>query len=152
MDPHEVINGPMERLPRTMSRPWFAFRIVPFVSPVGFSDRHAELLRRISAIQSEFKNSFVKGVIFVPKTEIEKLKSAEYDKLNGAYRSLPDYYFQDISLQYIYDLANFWSPGEVEPSWAASDVVDERFKAECIKTFQIVTSPLTKYDYSLREE
>lgn len=135
-----------ERESPSRDRPFFAFRIIPFVSPVGFGARHAELLKQMAALRAEIRPLFTKGDFF-PKTEREKLQKAKLDKLNEAFYTQPDYYYRDISLQFNYNVATFWAPGQVDAGLISAEVVEDGVRVECEKVFEIVTRPLTRYDY-----
>jgi len=115
----------------------FAFRIVPLVSPA----KHKLISAENAAITALYEDLVRRNIprkydSFSPQNEEDKKLVSQYEALKRPVRSLPDFYFQDISLKWAFN----------SPNNPIVRVADDRIREECNEVQQKVVRLLTKYE------
>lgn len=138
-----VINGPPDAKPER-TKYAFSFRVMPAVSPDEYHRFAAENARIQEEANRLYDELVKKGLqrkfdSFGWKTEEDKVAVARYDALKMSRHSLPDYHFQDISLQWL-----FGRDDSLFGPWIY--VSDERIRVECTQTQKKILKLLSPYE------
>lgn len=124
-----------------LSKYSIAFRLAPFVSLAEYSRMKADNLKIRKEIDLQYQKLLnfrmpQKFNTFIPKTEQEKSAVARYESLKESMHDLPEYYFQDLSLNWIFN----------SPKNRISHPTDVRIAKECEEVTKKVTELLTAYE------
>ena len=119
----------------------FAFHVAAVVHPAEYHRLRAEnakIQEKVTALYKELVRKKVSGKFddFLPSTDEEKASVAQYETLKESLHPLPDFYFNDISLEW-----GFNSP--VRP---IISVTDDHLRDECKGVQEKVIKLLSKYD------
>ena len=133
-------NGPPDEKPewRTFV---FAFRVVAAVHPTEYrrlSAENAQIQKKATALYEDLISKKVshKFDSFLPSTNEEKAAVAQYEALKKSLHTLPDFYFDAISLQW----------GLNSPDNPIIRVTDDRVRDECTRVQEKVVKHLSKYE------
>ena len=138
------INGPPDQKPdRTKFA--FAFRVVPVVSPAEhrrLNTDNGRIQKELSALYEVLKKKGLAAKFdsFSGKTDEDKAAVARYDALKKSLHELPNFYFEEISLEWLYG----WL--EVRDWGVDIDIEDERIREECTQVQKKILSLLSKYE------
>ncbi len=133
-------NGPPDEKPERRKFA-FALRVMAVVPP----NEHRRLSAENAKIQKEatalYENLIRKRVShkfdsFSPGTDEDRTAVARYEALKKSLHTLPDFYFDDISL--------VW--GSNSPDNPVISVTDDRIRDECTKVQEKVVRLLSKYE------
>jgi hypothetical protein len=141
-----VPNGPSGQKPER-TKFTFAFRVFPFVSTVEHRQMNAEntaIERQLEVLHEELEKKKLthkgEAVAFFAKTDEEKEAVARYKALDDSRHDLPELYFADLSLAWLYGQL-------VDPDWGRSmSFEDERVREECMQTQKRVLALLSRYE------
>ena len=135
-----VPNGsPDEKSERWQFR--FSFRVLPFVPHLEYqrlSVENEKIQKKAHEIYEALGKRHVdqKFDNFFPKTDEDKQMVAQYEALKKSLHRLPNFYFRDIGLDWLFN----------SPDNPKIDVLDEGVRDECENVRNIVISLLSKYD------
>jgi hypothetical protein len=120
-----------------------AFRVVPYVAPSEYrrlKQENDRLGKEANALYEDLSKRvpLSKGSLR-PSTDAEKKEVERYDQIMKSIRSLPDYYFRNIALQWAWP---WWS------RYPYSDVHDQATREECEQVQQKVLKLLSSYDHT----
>jgi hypothetical protein len=119
----------------------FSFRVGPGVSPAEhrrLSTENAKIQKEASAIYEDLVKKRVphKFDSFLPDTDSERATVARYEALKKSLHDLPDYYFRDISLQWV------WGSPRIPRIF----VRDDKIRDECAQVRERVVKLLSIYN------
>jgi len=119
----------------------YAFRLVEAVDPAEYlrlSVENAQKQKNATALYEDLisKNVSRKFDSFSPSTNEEKELVEEYEALKKSIHTLPDFYFDDISLRWALNSPN-------NPSISVSD---DRIRLECTRVRDTAVSLLSRYE------
>lgn len=121
----------------------FSFRVVNYVTPAQYQrwfTENAKTQKEADVIFADFekRHLYGKGDKLWPKTDADKAAAARYEELIKSKRDLPDFYFQEISIRWLY--------GSPEMDGLQKfHVKDERIRGECSKVRERVSKLFSKY-------
>ena len=121
-----------------------AFRVVPFVAPGEhhrLKEENDRSRKEANALYEELSKKIrtSKGS-FEPATDAEKKEVERYEEIKKSIRTLPDYYFRNISLRWAF------------PGWSChpyNGVEDQATRAECKRAQKKLLKLLSTYDASI---
>lgn len=126
--------------------PWrtqfaIGFRVKPIVLPEEYrrwSAENLQIQKKANALYDELKKRGLQQKFdsFGWKTEDDKKTVARYEALKKSLHWLPDFYFGDICLWWVFN----------SPEQPGIDVIDVRIGEECAKVQENVVKLLSKYE------
>ncbi len=136
------INASIGMRPDSISTFQFSLRVEPFISPAYYRQIKIDnetLRQKLIEMDNQMKDIPKRKGYYVPVTPEHKKLFAEYDRLKGLIRILPEYSFRDISVsfrtwQFHSDKTNYYS------------VRDKAVRAECREATQRVINFLSSYE------
>jgi hypothetical protein len=119
----------------------FAFRIVAAVQPIAYrrlSAENAQIQKKVTALYEDLVSKRVshKFDSFLPSTDEEKAAVAQYEALKKSLHTLPNFYFDGISLEW----------GFNSPDFPIISATDDRVRDECTRVQEKILKLLSKYD------
>ena len=150
MEPEFAFNSSInEKREPALRHPKFSFRAEPFVSPKEYNRFKAEN----DLIDKQLKRMPMFGIrqkfdSFSPRNEEEKKKVDEYNRLKKSRHDLPDFYFRNISVSWVWFpgcLSEFRRAGE-NPRFIAETDEKEGWQREQADTAQAVLKLLSRYE------
>ena len=125
----------------------FVFRVVDFVTPAHYQiwvKENSRVEKEARLIWDDFKKRRLlkKGERLAPKTDEDRVAAKRYEELIESKHDLPDFYFQQISMQWLRN-----SPPPAERGWSGRLYVsDDSTREECERVRENVVKLLAKYE------
>lgn len=130
---------------RPMNRYSFSFRVMDFVTPAQYQRwvaENAEVEKKARVIYDDFEKRRLlgKGGRLEPRTDEDKAAAARHKELTASEHALPDFYFQKLSVRWVWG-----APAAENNGWVSFYVDDDRIRGECDQVREKVLKLFSKY-------
>ena len=120
MEPEFAFNLSInEKREPALKKPSFSFRVQPFISPEQYNRLAADNViidEQLMRMQGQMMKISRKFDSYSPRNAEEKKKVDQYNRLKTSRHDLPDFYFRDISVSWV------WFPGRPSESRHAGKI------------------------------